>query len=182
MSIETNIKSLKIWKNDISIEPVDGGLTNQNFLVTDDQRKYFVRIGEDIFEHLVIRKKEIIASQAASLANIAPKLIYSSKGIIVFEYIKSVTYNSELVIKNLDKIIKIIKDIHTEIPKFIIGDPPLFWVFHVVRHYSNFLILYSHSPILEYLTFIIKLFFGLYQISKFNFLSFGKFSFLDFNL
>ena len=31
MSIEANIKSLKIWKNDISIEAIDGGLTNQNF-------------------------------------------------------------------------------------------------------------------------------------------------------
>ena len=30
MNIEANIKSLKIWKNDISIEAIDGGLTNQN--------------------------------------------------------------------------------------------------------------------------------------------------------
>ena len=139
MNIKDSIKKLPLWKNEISIDSITGGITNQNFLVTDGQKKYFVRIGEDIFEHLVIRKNEIIASQAASLANIAPKLIYSSKGVIVFEYIKSVTYNSELVIKNLDKIIKIIKNIHIEIPKFIIGDPPLFWVFHVVRHYSNFL-------------------------------------------
>ena len=139
MNIKDSIKKLPLWKNEISIDSITGGITNQNFLVTDGQKKYFVRIGDDIFEHLVIRKNEIIASQAASLANIAPKLIYSSKGVIVFEYIKSVTYNSELVIKNLDKIIKIIKNIHIEIPKFIIGDPPLFWVFHVVRHYSNFL-------------------------------------------
>ena len=88
---------MPLWKNEISIDSITGGITNQNFLVTDGQKKYFVRIGEDIFEHLVIRKNEIIASQAASLANIAPKLIYSSKGVIVFEYIKSVTYNSELV-------------------------------------------------------------------------------------
>ena len=37
MSIETSIKNLKIWKNNISIEPIDGGITNQNFLV------YYIR-------------------------------------------------------------------------------------------------------------------------------------------
>ena len=73
MNIKDSIKKLQLWKNEISIDSITGGITNQNFLVTDGQKKYFVRIGEDIFEHLVIRKNEIIASQAASLANIAPK-------------------------------------------------------------------------------------------------------------
>jgi len=139
MSIEANIKSLKIWKNDILIEPIDGGLTNQNFLVTDGEKKYFARIGKDIEEHLIFRTNEISASKAASLAGIAPKLIFTSDGIIIFEYIKSITYNSELVTQNLDKIIKLIKNIHDDIPNFISGDPPLFWVFHVVKNYVNFL-------------------------------------------
>ena len=139
MNIESNIKSLKIWKNNISIKPIDGGLTNQNFLVTDGDKKYFARIGKDIKEHLIFRTNEISASKAASLAGIAPKLVYAGEGIIIFEYIKSITYNSELVIQNLDKIIKLIKNIHDEIPNFISGDPPLFWVFHVVKNYVNFL-------------------------------------------
>ncbi len=139
MDIESNIKSLKIWKNNISIKPIDGGLTNQNFLVTDGDKKYFARIGKDIQEHLIFRTNEISASKAASLAGIAPKLVYAGEGIIIFEYIKSITYNSELVIQNLDKIIKLIKNIHDEIPNFISGDPPLFWVFHVVKNYVNFL-------------------------------------------
>jgi len=139
MNIEANIKSLKIWKNDISIEPVDGGLTNQNFLVNDGDKKYFARIGKDIEEHLIFRTNEISASKAAALAGIAPKLIFTGEGIIIFEYIKSITFNSELVIQNLNKIIKLIKNIHDEIPNFISGDPPLFWVFHVVKNYVNFL-------------------------------------------
>ena len=139
MNIEANIKSLKIWKNDISIEPVDGGLTNQNFLVNDGDKKYFARIGKDIEEHLIFRTNEISASKAAALAGIAPKLIFTGEGIIIFEYIKSITFNSELVIQKIDKIIKLIKNIHDEIPNFISGDPPFFWVFHVVKNYVNFL-------------------------------------------
>ena len=139
MNIESNIKSLKIWKNDIFIEPVDGGLTNQNFLVRDGEKKYFARIGKDIEEHLIFRTNEISASKAASLAGIAPELIFAGDGVIIFEYIKSTTYNSELVIQNLDEVIKVIKNIHDEIPNFISGDPPLFWVFHVIKNYVNFL-------------------------------------------
>ena len=150
MSIEDNIRSLKIWKNDISIEPVDGGLTNQNFLVNDGDKKYFARIGKDIEEHLIFRTNEISASKAASLAGIAPKLIFAGEGIIIFEYIKSITFNSELVIQNLDKIIKLIKNIHDGIPNFISGDPPLFWVFHVVKNYVNFL-KNNNSPYLNLL-------------------------------
>ena len=139
MSIETNIKSLKIWKNDISIKPIDGGMTNQNFLVTDGSKKYFVRIGKNIPEHLIFRENEIAASKAASLAGIAPKFVHAEEGIIIFEYIESTTYDSDLVIKNIDKIIKVIKNIHEKIPNYLSGSPPLFWVFHVIKHYSNFL-------------------------------------------
>ena len=150
MNIESNIKSLKIWKNNISIKPIDGGLTNQNFLVTDGDKKYFARIGKDIQEHLIFRTNEISASKAASLAGIAPKLIFAGEGIIIFEYIKSITFNSELVIQKIDKIIKLIKNIHDEIPNFISGDPPLFWVFHVVKNYVNFL-KNNNSPYLNLL-------------------------------
>ncbi len=139
MDIENSIKKLDIWKNQISIEVIKGGITNQNFLVTDGSSKYFVRVGEDIPEHLVFRNNEIAANKAASKAEIAPKLIHSEKGIIIFEYVESNTYDSKLVVKNLDKIIKLIKKVHTEIPNYLNGNPPLFWVFHVIKHYSAFL-------------------------------------------
>ena len=86
MSIENTIKNLKIWKDNISIEKITGGITNQNFLVHEGNKKFFVRIGNDIPEHLIFRQNEISCSKAASLADIAPKLIHSAEGIIVFEY------------------------------------------------------------------------------------------------
>ena len=137
--IENSIKNLKIWENPISLEVIKGGITNQNFLVTDGSKKYFVRIGKNIPEHLIFRKNEIAVSKAASLAGIAPKFVHAEEGIIIFEYIESTTYDSDLVIKNIDKIIKVIKNIHEKIPNYLSGSPPLFWVFHVIKHYSNFL-------------------------------------------
>ena len=48
------IKNISFWKSDITISPVGGGITNQNFLVKDGPKKYFVRIGDDIPEHFCI--------------------------------------------------------------------------------------------------------------------------------
>ena len=48
----------------ISLNNSPHGL-NQNFLVKDNLNKYFVRIGDDIPEHLVFRANEVQASTAA---------------------------------------------------------------------------------------------------------------------
>ena len=45
----------------IEIKTIDGGLTNQNFLVQENSNKFVVRLGDDIPEHLVSRSNELIA-------------------------------------------------------------------------------------------------------------------------
>ena len=148
---KNSVLSLPIWKNKVSIEVIKGGMTNQNFLVKDGPNQYFVRLGKDIPEHLIFRQNEISVSKAASLAGVSPKFVHSEEGITVFEYIQSTTYNADLIIKNLDKIIEVIKKIHTTIPQYLEGQPPLFWVFHVIQHYANFLKINnsSYSNLLE---------------------------------
>ena len=58
------IKSLDIWKNDLTINPLEGGITNLNFLVNHGDQKLVVRLGQDIPEHLVFRSNEINVSKA----------------------------------------------------------------------------------------------------------------------
>jgi hypothetical protein len=48
------IKSLNIWKKDLTINPLEGGITNLNFLVNHGDQKLVVRLGQDIPEHLVL--------------------------------------------------------------------------------------------------------------------------------
>ena len=137
--IDNLIRSIPIWKNTIEISKIEGGITNQNFLIQDNQKKFVVRLGEDIPEHLVSRSNEIIASKAAAEFNIGPKVVYNSKGILVLKYIESIALSSENVKDKIDTIIPLIKKIHFEIPKKIIGQSLIFWVFHVIRNYENFL-------------------------------------------
>ena len=133
------IKALPLWKEKIIIKSLDGGMTNQNFLVTDGSRKLVVRLGEDILEHHILRSNELISTKAAYDAGIGPEVIYNSNGVLVIKFIESKTLSSEDVRKNIDKIIPLIKKVHYELPKKLIGPAMIFWVFHVVRNYAKFL-------------------------------------------
>ena len=106
------IQSIPIWKNNIEIKTIDGGLTNQNFLIQENLNKFVVRLGDDIPEHLVSRSNEIIASKAAAEFNIGPKVVYNSKGILVLKYIESIALSSENVKDKIDTIIPLIKKRH----------------------------------------------------------------------
>ena len=135
-SIE-KIKSLSIWKNDIDIKPLEGGITNLNFLVNHGSEKLVVRLGSDIPEHLVYRSNEIIVSKAAYEIGVSPKLIHSEQGVLVLEFIESTTLDPKGVQQNLKRIIPIIKKIHHEIPNTLSGQPAIFWVFYVLITVGN---------------------------------------------
>ena len=133
------IKSLSIWSDEVEIKVLGGGITNHNFVVTDKDKKAVVRLGQDIPEHLVVRSNELMASQAAYKVGISPEIIHHEKGILVLDFIESTTFDPKLVRKNIQRIIPLIKKVHHEIPNHLIGAPMIFWVFHVIRNYANFL-------------------------------------------
>jgi len=133
------ISSINFWESKIDISSIKGGITNKNFLVTDGSKKYFVRIGDDIPEHLVFRSNEVQASKAASKIGICPKLLFHKKSIQIFNYIEGKTFGPEDIKNNLDTITKLIKKVHTKIPDQLIGQSVIFWVFHVIKNYKNFL-------------------------------------------
>ena len=138
-NIDQLISSIPIWQNKIIISKIDGGITNQNFLVTDNNKKYFVRVGEDIPEHLVSRSNELNSSIAAASLGIAPEVIYNNENLQVIKFIESKTLNDKDVKEKIEDIILLIRKVHKEIPKKLNGQSFIFWVFHVIRHYSNYL-------------------------------------------
>ena len=137
--IKDIILSVPIWNNNIQISKIDGGITNENFLVIDSNQKYFVRVGRDIPEHLVSRSNELNSSIAAAALKISPNVIYNNNNLQVIEFIESKTLSDEGVKEKIEDIIFLIKKVHKEIPKKLTGQSFIFWVFHVIRHYANFL-------------------------------------------
>ena len=138
-NIDQLISSIPIWQNKIIISRIDGGITNQNFLVEDGIKKYFVRVGKDIPEHLVYRSNEIIASKVASSLQISPKVIFNNDDLQVIDFVNGSTLDEKGIKENINSIISLIKKVHFDMPKNLYGQSMIFWVFHVIRHYSKFI-------------------------------------------
>ncbi|MFM2390823.1 MAG: hypothetical protein RLZZ437_2378 [Pseudomonadota bacterium] len=138
MTPEDRIRALPIWKGQMSFVPLAGGLTNQNFVVTDASGRHVVRIGADIPEHHIFRKVEAAVSRAAHAAGVAPVLRYQTDGALVFDHIEGRTLTAADLCDDaqLDAALAIVIRTHREVPKHLRGPAPLFWVFHTLRDYA----------------------------------------------
>ena len=136
---EQTIVAIDIWRGPVSIAPLEGGITNTNYKVTDDTGAYVVRLGDDIPVHQVLRFNELAASRAAHAAGIAPKVVHAQPGVLVLDFIDSRAYGEEDVREqaNLERIVPLIRACHREIPNHLRGPALIFWVFHVLRDYAG---------------------------------------------
>lgn len=134
---EDRIRALPIWKGSVSIEPMHGGISNESYLVTDDAGKHVVRFGKDYPFHHVFRDREVMTARAAHQAGFAPELQYSEPGIMVSAYIGARTYAPEDVRANPERIARLMRQFHEEMPKHVSGPGFMFWVFHVIRDYAR---------------------------------------------
>lgn len=132
-------QNLSCWKTKVQPKPIDGGRTNNNFLVEYGDDKFFVRIGEDIPVHGVMRFNELAASRAAAAADVSPPVVHAETGAMVLRYIDGRTL-SESDIRDtamLEKILPLLKRSHDNIPQVLQGPALVFWVFQVIRHYAQ---------------------------------------------
>ena len=144
---------LPIWHGSVEISPLDGGITNRNFLVQDGARKAVVRIGNDIPEHQIMRFNELAASKAAHAAGVSPAVIHHQDGLLVIDFIEGRTLAAADFSNNavLDQAIALIARAHRDIPTHLRGPALMFWVFHVIRDYAATLQLAGspHAPKLK---------------------------------
>ncbi|MCY4051237.1 MAG: phosphotransferase family protein [Gammaproteobacteria bacterium] len=138
-NIIDQIRHLDLWDETVEPKPVSGGITNANFVVESGGRRYFVRTGEDIPVHGILRFNELAANQAAHAAGISPMIIYHQPGIMVLEHIEGKTFREEDICEtgNLERILPLLRTCHQEIPRYLRGPILMFWVFHVVRDYAS---------------------------------------------
>lgn len=135
---EDRISGLGIWNGPVTIESLAGGITNRNYLVRDQRRRYVVRFGDDIPVHHISRTNELAASRAAHAAGISPAVVHSAPGMLVLDFIEARTL-SAIELRHPDmlaRVIPLIRACHREIPKHFRGPAMIFWVFHVIRDYA----------------------------------------------
>jgi thiamine kinase-like enzyme len=139
--LEARVANLPCWRGKVAPEPLAGGLSNRNFLVRDGGGKFVVRLGEDVPEHSLLRRNEDACSRAAALAGLSPALVHAEPGVLVFGFVAGRTLTPEDVRQDamLARVLNLVRRVHDEMPGFIAGPPPLFWVFHALRDYARLL-------------------------------------------
>jgi len=140
--LKTKISKLGCWRSQVEIEPLDGGMTNVNFKVTDSGKQYVVRLGNDDPVHLISRSNEMASNKAAFEAGVSPELVYHEAGVMVVRFIEGKVFQEADVRNdaNLLRIIELLNRFHTQIPKYFREIPVMFWVFQVLRHYQALLL------------------------------------------
>lgn len=132
-----HIRALPCFHGPIEIEPLSGGLSNENWLVTDAAGRHVVRLGRDFPFHHVDRNREAMTARAAHEAGFAPRVEHAEPGIMVSAFLAAKTYAPADVRANAARIGQLIRDFHRTMPRHIEGPGFLFWVFHVIRDYAR---------------------------------------------
>jgi thiamine kinase-like enzyme len=130
--------ALSFWSGPVEPIALKGGITNANFEVRDRGRRFFVRIGDDIPVHGVMRFAELAASRAAHAAGLAPAVLHHEPGALVFDFIEGRTLTPEAVRPRsmLERILPLVKRCHYELPRHLRGPVLMFWPFHIFRDYA----------------------------------------------
>ncbi len=131
------ITGLPCWSGTVHPEPLTGGMTNRNYVVTDRGQRFVVRLGDDVPLHGIFRFNERAASRAAHAADISPAVVYAEQGALVLQYIDGKTFSSADVRDpiNLPRVIDLVRRTHRTIAKHLAGPVLTFWVFHILRGY-----------------------------------------------
>lgn len=134
-SLQQRVARLPCWRNEISLAPLKGGLTNISFVAADGTEKFVVRCGEDIPVHHVFRDRECAASRAAHAAGLSPEIVHAEPGITVLRFIEGRTFEEKDLGANIARIVPLLKTCHREVGRHLAGPANAFWVFHVIRDY-----------------------------------------------
>jgi thiamine kinase-like enzyme len=131
------VRRLAFWQGPIAPERVYGGITNINFRVNDAGKSYFVRIGDDIPVHHILRFNERAATAAAHVAGISPELVHAEPGVMIMRFIEGRTCTAEDIRDpaRLVQAVALVKRVHREMARHIRGPVLAFWVFYAIRNY-----------------------------------------------
>lgn len=134
---------LRFWSaKKASPRPIDGGISNFNFLVEDDGARYFVRIGEDAAEHAVYRFNEVTVAQAAERAGFGPPVRYHEPGALVLDYLDGARPLPEGWIEDdalVARVVALLRRAHLELPQHLEVPGPMFWPFQANDRYLRLL-------------------------------------------
>lgn len=136
VSVESILPRIDLWKGQIpSHETLSGGLTNENYTIQVNGRKYVLRIPGQGSEVMIDRDYELLNSKAAAGAGISPNVLTHLKpeNVLVIDYLEGEVMHPETIAGDDSKIEKIGKTLKRlqENARFV----NMTYVFDMIRQY-----------------------------------------------
>lgn len=136
MTIDEIVERVELWRGqEVSVSPLSGGLTNDNYLVEAGGSTYVVRIPGRSTELLAIdRRNEVHNARAAAQAGAGPKVLEHVPGldVMVLEFIPGATMSGETLrsAEMAERMAASIRRLHGA-PRFLLD----FDMFRLVEYY-----------------------------------------------
>ncbi len=134
---EARIRALPCWWGAVEIAPLHGGLSNENYVVTDGVGKHVVRFGTDYPFHHVDRLREVMTTRAAHAAGFGPAVEHAGPGVMVTAFVDARTWGAADMAAEPARIAALLRDFHGAMPGQVSGTAAMFWPFHVIRDYGR---------------------------------------------
>lgn len=130
---------LSFWTHPVEPEPLEGGLSNRNFVVTHRGERLVVRLGDDVPEHGVSRASEVAVSRAAHAVGLSPEVVHAAPGAIVLRHIagRSLTPADVRDRRMLERMLAVLRVCHREMAQRLGSSVPTFSVFSAIRSYAE---------------------------------------------
>ena len=114
ITIDSVIKRIKEWNGKkFTYNNLGGGITNHNYIVTVENKKYVVRIPGEKTDIFIDRENELECSIEAGKTGVAPKVIYRLKpeNVTVIQFIDGKTLSINDIVNDNERIVRIVKAI-----------------------------------------------------------------------
>ena len=133
------IRALPCWRGPLHISPLSGGMTNHNFVVSDSQGRWVVRLGADLPEHGVLRRHEPLVAHAAHAIGLSPEVVHAEPGLMVSRFIDGRTLEADDLRdpRYLAATVHLLRRCHQHMRPQWQLPAPRFGVFDVVRAYGG---------------------------------------------
>jgi len=133
------LRGLPLWRGEVAIEPLVGGLCNKSFVITDGDTKRVARIGSDILVHGIVQTSVQASMRAAADIGVTPAVRHSEPGLSILDFLDGGCIRPGDIENdgaNLEEIVAVLKRLHGGSDK-VRGPLTYFWPFQVARHYAR---------------------------------------------
>ena len=132
------IQTLSYWTRPVTIEPLPGGITNHNYLVSDAGHRYVARLCVDKSLLGIDRRNEVVCHKAAHACGIAPELVHQEDGILVTQHVSGRTLAPQDVrdLAFIPRLVAVLRTLHESWDE-LTGEILYFSPFQTARTYAK---------------------------------------------